>query len=86
MYGLVAAAFTLVMVMVIGGFYSLNLGAHLGLVALIVLSSFAVGLIVRWRQMRRHKLAHVAEYESATGDDVPDLQKPPLWSGSDRSS
>jgi hypothetical protein len=63
MYGVTAASSMLVLVIVIGAFYSIDVGLHLAAVAVLAGIAFIAGLVLRRLQASRHGRAHRAEYD-----------------------
>ena len=65
MYGLVAAAVALLVIIAVGAFYTIDMWGQPVLVAVVLALSFAAGLLIRALRKRRHDAAHRYEYDKA---------------------
>jgi hypothetical protein len=62
-YGLIAAALVLVVALIAGAFYRVDVLASLWPIALVTLAAFAAGVALRVRRRSAHELAFSAEYD-----------------------
>lgn len=65
MYGVVATAIALLVIIAIGAFYAIDLWGQPVLVATILALGFAAGLLTHTLRTRRHNAAHRYEYDKA---------------------
>lgn len=65
MYGIVAAAVALLVIIAIGAFYAIDMWGQPVLVAAILALGFAAGLLIHRLRTRRHDAAHRHEYDKA---------------------